>query len=123
MYITRCIIKGLHCSCCEHVLLRWCSGEVKRQVSVFECHAVFWVHVDTYSSKLVEVGSQLTQPVRIYHSNIPHKVFGGLDNLIEHNPEMLFCLRNRSALAVNCCVIIHCLEVSDLSSDNLNNSC
>ena len=22
------------------------------------------------------------------------------------------CLRNRSALAVNCCVIIHCLEVS-----------
>ena len=35
-------------------------------------------------------------------------------------------LRNRSALAVNCCVIIHCLEVSckedlrarDLSSDN-----
>ena len=22
------------------------------------------------------------------------------------------CLRNRSALAVNCCIIIHCLEVS-----------
>ena len=50
-----------------------------------------------------------------------------------------FNLRNRSALAVNCCIIIHCLEVickedqitSDLSSYNgrtnselvLNNSC
>ena len=80
--------ESFHPCCCEHVLLRWCSGEV-RQVSVVECHEVFWVHVDTYSSELVEVGSQLTQPVRIYHSNIPHKVFGRLNNLIEHNPEML----------------------------------
>ena len=40
-------------------VLAW-SGDVKRQVSVVECHEVFLANIDTYSSKLIEVGSQLT---------------------------------------------------------------
>ena len=37
------------------------------------------------------------------------------DAPIKHKVKYIACslkLRNRSALAVNCCVIIHCLEVS-----------
>ena len=32
--------------------------------------------------------------------------------LTDANALLFIYLRNRSALAVNCCVIIHCLEVS-----------
>ena len=41
----------------------------------------------------------------------PTKFMGGISDY-RLNFGRYYYLRNRSALAVNCCVIIHCLEVS-----------
>lgn len=44
-------------------------------------------HPYTYSSKLVEMRSQFTQPVWFYNCDVPHIILVGLDNIIEHHPE------------------------------------
>ena len=58
----------------------------------------------SFSTHLVEKFQryrELGLPIRV-HLRVDARSESGAD----------FCLRNRSALAVNCCVIIHCLEVS-----------
>lgn len=39
------------------------------------------------SSKLVEMRSQLTQPVWFNHSDVPHVILVCLDNIIKHHPK------------------------------------
>lgn len=40
----------------------------------------------SFGSKLVEMGSQLTQPVWFNHRDVPHVILICLDNIIKHHP-------------------------------------
>ena len=42
--------------------------------------------VETYSSKLVEVWGQLTEPVRVDDGQVAHEVLGRLYHLVKHYP-------------------------------------